>query len=117
VAPSPEAEPAFEEQPAPVAEQPPVPAPAPVPAEEVPAHSETPEWNEDSPFPPPAAEKRRSARKPAAKKPRAQVTDDNIGNVAEAVDVAQVDGNVEAAPAKAARKSPARGRRPAKSKE
>jgi uncharacterized LabA/DUF88 family protein len=122
VAPSPEAEPAFEEQPAPMAEQPPVPpAPAPdqvpAPAEEVPAHSETAEWNEDSPFPPPAAEKRRSARKPAAKKGRAQVTDDNIGNVAEAVDVAQVDGNVEAAPAKAARKSPARGRRPAKSKE
>jgi uncharacterized LabA/DUF88 family protein len=31
------------------------------------AHSDSAEWNEDSPFPPPAAEKRRNARAPARK--------------------------------------------------
>ncbi|MDB5959718.1 MAG: hypothetical protein JWP59_1012, partial [Massilia sp.] len=41
--------------------------------------------------------------------------DDNIGNVAAPADLPQVDGNVEQPP-KAARKAPARGRRPAKPK-
>ena len=99
-------------------------APPPPPAAEADAepqeHSESAEWNEDSPFPPPAKAKRANSRAPArksaaGKKPRA-ATDDNIGNVAEPVDLPQVDGNVAPAPASAAKKAPARSRRPAKPK-
>ncbi len=122
--------PTFEVPPAPEAvEPPPPPAPEPV-AEEVQEHSESQEWNEDSPFPPPAAEKRRNARTPARKaaagkapakgrgRAAAQPQDDNIGNVIAPADLVEVNGNVEApaAPAKAARKAPARPRRPAKPK-
>lgn len=112
-------------------------APA-APAEDVQEHSESAEWNEDSPFPPPAAAKRRNASNPARTPTRkttsgkapakgrgraaAPPQDDNIGNLIEPAEHVEVNGNVEApaaaaaAPAKAARKAPARPRRPAKPK-
>lgn len=101
---------------------PPPPPPAAEANAEPQERSESAEWNEDSPFPPPAKAKRANSRAPArksaaGKKPRA-ATDDNIGNVAEPVDLPQVDGNVAPAPApaSAAKKAPARSRRPAKPK-
>lgn len=92
----------------------------PAEAAEAPA-AEAQEWNEDSPFPPPAAEKRRGARSPrkgSAKQAGSLEAVEVNGNTVAAEPV-DVDGN--AAPAEkprktAARKAPARPRRPAKPK-
>jgi uncharacterized LabA/DUF88 family protein len=89
------------------------------PAAEAPAAEvETPEWNDESPFPPPAAEKRSKARAP--RKSAAKKTD-TVAEAAPEPD-AQAEPAGESAdesadkPAKAARKPAARSRRPAKPK-
>jgi uncharacterized LabA/DUF88 family protein len=96
---------------------------APVPAEPVEAlAAEAPQWTDESPFPPPAEEKRRSprgGRKSAAKKTEAVVEAVQAAPEPVAVAPEPVEQSEEApaAPArKAARKPAARSRRPAKPK-
>ncbi len=89
-------------------------APAAEAEAEAEAQAETPEWNDESPFPPPAAEKRSKPR--AARKGTAKKAEEVSGNVAEAApEAAEQDGAADQ-PAKAARKPAARSRRPAKPK-
>ena len=87
-----------------------------------PPPAEAPQWTEESPFPPPAEEKRRSprgGRKSAAKKaePAADAAPLAAEPAPEAIPEPAEQADAEAAPArKAARKPAARGRRPAKPK-
>jgi uncharacterized LabA/DUF88 family protein len=105
---------------APVDEAEVAPAPAAEPFAE-PVAEPAAEWNEDSPFPPPAAagpvapaaEKRRTPRPPARKAAAAKKAE-KPAPVAETP--VEVPPAAEEAPAKPARKTPARGRRPAKAK-
>ncbi|MES2758990.1 MAG: NYN domain-containing protein [Pseudomonadota bacterium] len=86
---------------------------APAAEPEAETEAEAPEWNDESPFPPPAAEKRskpRGARKTAAKKAESAAEP-----VQEAAALPDEQPEAEPAP-KAARKPAARSRRPAKPK-